>query len=161
MMTVGLYQTVNQDMILCTRSCRSSPICRRSLKKSMNPGVFFSINKSKVHFKGCKLLKEYVPMKSIEKGFNVWIRADATTRLFCQSQVFTGKKVETGTSESVLWKSLWCCERLCFTIISHRFNWYMTLQWWNLYRRYSAPADNRSSWTGKKQEINEQWKPHI
>ena len=48
-----------------------------------------------VSFKGRSSLKQYMPNKSIKRGYKIWYRCDSRNGYTCCFQVYTGKVGET------------------------------------------------------------------
>lgn len=44
-----------------------------------------------IRYKGCSALKQYLPMKLIKRGFEVWVHADSINGYMCDFEVYTGK----------------------------------------------------------------------
>lgn len=61
-------------------------------QEEYEPSSCFSIDESRVRFKERESFKQYMPMKPIKRGFEVSIKAHATTGFVCQFEVYTGKK---------------------------------------------------------------------
>ena len=60
-----------------------------------------------IPFKGRSLMKQYVPWKSVKRGFKVWTMADARNGYMYDFNVYTGatgnRKMDLG--EKLLWQN--------------------------------------------------------
>ncbi|CAH2101112.1 unnamed protein product [Euphydryas editha] len=54
-----------------------------------------SVDESMVKFKGRSSLKQYMPMKPVKRGYNIWARADSTTGYLYQFEIYCGKTAGT------------------------------------------------------------------
>lgn len=63
-----------------------------SFMNTYEPANVQSIDEKMVKFKGRSVMKQYMPLKPIKRGYKIWIRADATNGYCCEFQVYTGKK---------------------------------------------------------------------
>ncbi|KAJ8938954.1 hypothetical protein NQ318_019410 [Aromia moschata] len=59
-----------------------------------NPSKHEAIDESMIRFKGRSNLKQYMPLKPINRGYRVWLRADSSGYV-CQFQIYTGRVAET------------------------------------------------------------------
>ena len=60
-----------------------------------------SIDEAMIPFKGRSSMKEYLPLKSVKRGFNVWAMADSLNSYLCNFSVYTGASA-TGERETSL-----------------------------------------------------------
>ena len=51
-----------------------------------------SVDEAMIRFKGRSSLKQYMPMKPIERGIKVWVRADSHNGYVCDFHVYCGKE---------------------------------------------------------------------
>ena len=79
---------------------------RRSFLGNYNPHCENSIDEAMIRFKGRSTLKQYMPKKTIKRGFKVWVRADSHNGYICDVDVYTGKEdsVETALGSKVVKK---------------------------------------------------------
>jgi len=63
---------------------------QETLKTYWKPSKYQSIDESMIKFKGRSSLKQYLPAKSIKRGYKCWVRADESSYV-CEFQVYTGK----------------------------------------------------------------------
>ncbi|XP_022798311.1 piggyBac transposable element-derived protein 4-like [Stylophora pistillata] len=69
------------------------------------PSRFLSIDEAMVKYKGRLGFKQYLPLKPVKRGIEVWVRADATNGYVCEFQVYTGKhgnEIEHGLGHRVV-----------------------------------------------------------
>ena len=52
-----------------------------------------------IQLTGRSMMKQYMPMKPVKRGFKVWVRADAVTGFFCEFDVYVGKPSDGSTTE--------------------------------------------------------------
>ncbi|GLG94026.1 uncharacterized protein GBIM_01321 [Gryllus bimaculatus] len=70
-------------------------------KQLYKSSLFLSIDESMVGFKGRSSLKQYMPMKLIKRGFNIWVIACAVTGYCLGMPVYEGKYEGDKTSKSL------------------------------------------------------------
>lgn len=63
-----------------------------NLGKVYKPSSFYTIDESMIAFKGRCVLKQYMPMKPIKRGYKVWCLADSTTGFIIAFIIYTGKE---------------------------------------------------------------------
>ncbi|KAF0747291.1 piggyBac transposable element-derived protein 4-like [Aphis craccivora] len=77
------------------------------------PSRHVAVDESMVPFKGRSTMKQYMPNKSIKRGFKIWALADSASGFLLNFDVYTGKKTdgkeEFGLGENVV---LNLCENL-------------------------------------------------
>ena len=69
-----------------------------------HPHKEVSIDEAMIPFKGRSSMKQYLPKKSVKRGFKVWTRADAVNGYISEFYVYTGK--EGGIAEAKVVMSL-------------------------------------------------------
>lgn len=60
--------------------------------KVYHPSSYYTVDESMIAFKGRCVLKQYMPLKPIKRGYKVWCLADATTGFIIAFIVYTGKE---------------------------------------------------------------------
>ena len=64
-----------------------------------------AIDEAMVAIKGHLSMKQYLPMKPVKRGFEVWVHADSHNRYVCEFKCYMGKKgntTEVGLGGSVV-----------------------------------------------------------
>ena len=67
-------------------------LVRQRTLNNHNPHKENSIDKAMIKYKGRSSLKQYLPMKPIKRGMNVWVRVDSCNGYVCDFHVYTGKE---------------------------------------------------------------------
>ena len=70
-------------------------IIQQNIKSSYNPHREVSIDEAMVGFKGRSSLKQYMPMKSIKRGFKIWCLCDSTNGYTYTIIIYTGASSAT------------------------------------------------------------------
>lgn len=70
-----------------------SNACQNNAKNTRSQ----SIDEAMVKFKGVTLLKQYMPMKPVKRGYKIWTRADSATGYVFEFDVYTGKRDDKTT----------------------------------------------------------------
>lgn len=63
-----------------------------NIGKVYNPSSFYCVDESMIAFKGRCVLKQFMPMKPIKRGYKVWCLADSTTGFIIAFIIYTGKE---------------------------------------------------------------------
>lgn len=63
-----------------------------NLGKVYKPSSFYCVDESMIAFKGRCVLKQFMPLKPIKRGYKVWCLADSTTGFIIAFIVYTGKE---------------------------------------------------------------------
>lgn len=66
-------------------------LLNENIGKIYDPSSVVSVDESMIKFKGRCVLKQYMPLKPIKRGYKVWCLADAVTGFISAFIVFTGK----------------------------------------------------------------------
>lgn len=62
-----------------------------------NPSQTLSVDESMIPFSGRSSIKQYIPMKPVDRGYKVWCSADAKTGFITKMEVYTDdKKIPLG-----------------------------------------------------------------
>lgn len=69
-------------------------LLNQNIGKVYDPSSFVTVDESMIKFKGRCVLKQYMPLKPIKRGYKVWCLADATTGFIIAFIVYTGKSYE-------------------------------------------------------------------
>ena len=83
----------------------------RNFQKNCNFGRCGTIDESMIKFKGRSSIKQYLPLKSIKRGYKVWCLCNPITAYLFNYQIYLGKEE---TSE----KEIHLGERVVFDLIS-------------------------------------------
>ncbi len=59
--------------------------------KVYHPSSYVSVDESMVKFKGRSVMKQYMPMKPVKRGYKIWCICDAKTGFVLKFRVYTGK----------------------------------------------------------------------
>ncbi len=95
-----LHFTNNDDIVpredpgydrLAKVRCVITAICE-SFLSCYKPSKENSIDEAMIKFKGRSSLKQYLPIKPVEHGFKVWVRADSWNGYVLDFEVYTGKE---------------------------------------------------------------------
>lgn len=96
-----------------------------NFKKVFSPSRFLSVDESMIPFKGRSMLKQYMPLKPIKRGFKVWVLCCAVTGYMCCMEIYEGKKdkpsSEVGLGEEVVMKLTQTFVGLGFCVYFDRF----------------------------------------
>ena len=65
--------------------------CTRVFLSSYDPHCECAVDEAMIPFQGRSTLKQYIPLKPVERGINVWVWADSHNGYFSQFQVYKGK----------------------------------------------------------------------
>lgn len=65
-------------------------LLNKNIGKIYDPSSFVTIDESMIKFKGRCVLKQYMPLKPIKRGYKVWCLADAVTGFILAFIVYTG-----------------------------------------------------------------------
>lgn len=68
-------------------------ILSKSYKNYYKPTMNQSIDESMIKFKRRSAMEQYMPMKPIKRGYEVWVRADEHGYT-CEFQIYTGKVID-------------------------------------------------------------------
>ena len=80
-----------------------------------------AVNESIVPYKGLSLVKQYMPMKPVKRGYNVWCLAESGTGFVSQFDIYSGRSDMQGYSSFSLGERV--VLTLCDTYIhSHRLS---------------------------------------
>lgn len=63
-----------------------------NIGKVYKPSSFYTVDESMIAFKGRCVLKQFMPMKPIKRGYKVWCLADSTTGFIIAFIIYTGKE---------------------------------------------------------------------
>lgn len=63
-----------------------------TFREEYRPSEFVSVDKGMTKYKGRLGFKQYMPLKPVKRGIQVWVLADATHHFVYAMQVYTGKK---------------------------------------------------------------------
>lgn len=66
-------------------------LLNENIGKIYSPSSFVTVYESMILFKGRCVLKQYMPLKPIKRGYKVWCLADATTGFIIAFIIYTGK----------------------------------------------------------------------
>lgn len=69
-----------------------------SFTKPYKHSAFLAVDESMIAFKGRSSLKQYMPMKPVKRGYKVWCLADSVTGYIWKFDIYTGKSLDTETS---------------------------------------------------------------
>jgi hypothetical protein len=64
----------------------------KTFNDEYNPSQNVSIDEGMIKYKGRLSFKQYMPMKPVKRGINIWVRADASNGFVSEFQVYTGKQ---------------------------------------------------------------------
>lgn len=67
-------------------------ILNENIGKIYDPSSFVTVDESMIKFKGRCVLKQYMPLKPIKRGYKVWCLADAVTGFIIAFIIYTGKR---------------------------------------------------------------------
>lgn len=71
-------------------------LLNKNIGKIYSPSSFVTIDESMIAFKGRCVLKQYMPLKPIKRGYKVWCLADAVTGFVIAFIVYTGWSLDVG-----------------------------------------------------------------
>lgn len=66
-------------------------LLNENIGKIYDPSSFVTVDESMIKFKGRCVLKQYMPLKPIKRGYKVWCLADALTGFIIAFIVYTGE----------------------------------------------------------------------
>ena len=72
------------------------------LKEMYIPSSVMAVDESMVPFKGRSLMKQYMPMKPVKRGYKVWCLADFRTGFVSQFDIYSGRSDTQGHSSFFL-----------------------------------------------------------
>lgn len=67
-------------------------LLNENIGKIYDPSSFVTVDESMIKFKGRCVLKQYMPLKPIKRGYKVWCLADAVTGFIIAFIVYTGNR---------------------------------------------------------------------
>ena len=87
--TTPFLSVGRRGMIALGKCVPHSKMCGTPFLKY--PHREYAIDEAMVKYKGQSLLKQYLPMKPIKRGFKVWVRADSSNGFISDLDVYAGK----------------------------------------------------------------------
>lgn len=67
-------------------------ILNENIEKVYDPSSFVTVDESMIKFKGRSVLKQYMPLKPIKRGYKVWCLADSVTGFIIAFVIYTGTR---------------------------------------------------------------------
>ena len=120
------------------------------------PNKELTVDEAMIKFTGPSLLKQYMSMKPVKLGINVWVLADSHYVYFSKFQVYTGKNdgaVEKGLGTCVVKDLTNTCTSITFSRVPDRSGagWYLLL--W--YRKEGSEGVNVSRGIQEAEDVDQ------
>ncbi|KAG4066842.1 hypothetical protein HA402_012909 [Bradysia odoriphaga] len=98
--TQNLHLNNNNDILPKSHICYDKlhkvrpllDLLNENIGKVYDPSSFVTVDESMIKFKGRCVLKQYMPLKPIKRGYKVWCLADSVTGFIIAFIVYTGKE---------------------------------------------------------------------